>query len=128
VQLPCGEDAQEGVDTPEEPDAVLVNGREAKVGVSAAPSPPGRELNGPGFEEDELRYGIYAEAGGIRALTDEDLIRGEIGDRQKDLELKRQGTRRARKGAIRSQRFFECFGVGRFEVELDIDIVNGRAR
>jgi hypothetical protein len=128
VQLPCGENAQERVDAPEEPDAVLVNGREAKVGVSAAPSPPGRELNGPGFEEDKLRYGIYAEAGGIRALTDEDLIPGEIGDRQEDLELERQGARRAGKRAIRSQRFFERFSVGRFEVELDSDIVNGRAR
>jgi hypothetical protein len=42
---------------------MLVNSREAKVGVPATPTPPGGELNKPGFEEDEFGGGFYAKAG-----------------------------------------------------------------
>jgi hypothetical protein len=63
VQFPGGEYTQERVDAPEKPDPVLIDGREAKVGVRATRAPAGRELNGPGFEEDEVGGGFYAEAG-----------------------------------------------------------------
>ena len=64
MQFPGGKDAQERVDTSEKSDTVLVNGREAKVGrVPAARTPPGRELNRPGFEENVFGSGFYAETG-----------------------------------------------------------------
>jgi hypothetical protein len=52
------------------------------------------------------------------------LIRGEVWDRQENLQLKRQGVRHIGKGPIRPQRLFEDFGVGSFEVELRTAIVS----
>jgi hypothetical protein len=66
---------------------VLVHGREAKVGVSGGPIAPRREPDGPGFEEDKLGSWIYAEARGICAPTNEDLVRREIWDGQENLEF-----------------------------------------
>ena len=64
MQFPGGKDTQERVDAPEKPDPMLIDGREAKVGgIPATPAPAGRELTGPGFEEDEFGGGFYAEAG-----------------------------------------------------------------
>jgi hypothetical protein len=46
------------------------------------------------------------------------LIRGEVWDRQEDLELKRQRARHVGKGPVGPQRLFENFSIGSFEVEL----------
>jgi hypothetical protein len=46
------------------------------------------------------------------------LIRGEVWDRQENLELKRQRVRHVGKGPIRPQRLFENFSIRGFEVEL----------
>lgn len=101
MQFPGGKDTQERIDTPEKSDPVLVNSREAKVGaVPATRTPPGRELNRPGFEKDEFGCGFDAKAGRICASTDEDLIRGQVWDGQENLEFKRQGARRAGKGPV----------------------------
>jgi hypothetical protein len=62
VQFPGGKDTQERVDASEKTDPMLVNSREAKVGVPATPISPGRELNRPGFEKNEFGGGFYAEA------------------------------------------------------------------
>lgn len=128
VQLPCGQNAQECIDAPEKSDTMLVNSRETKVGVTAAPFPPGRELNGPGFEKDELRGRFYAKAGRIRAPTNEDLIRGQIWDRQEHLELERQEARGVGKGTIRPESLFENLDVGSFEVKLRTAIRDARGR
>jgi hypothetical protein len=87
VQFPCRKDAQERIDASKEPDAVLVHGRETKVGVSGGSIAPRREPDGPGFEENKMGSGIYAEARGICAPTNEDLIRREIWDGQENLEF-----------------------------------------
>jgi hypothetical protein len=128
VQLPCGQNAQECVDAPEKSDAMLVNSRETKVGVAAAPFPPGRELNGPWFEKNGLRCGFYAKAGWIRAPTNEDLIGGQIWDRQEHLELERQEARGVGKGTIGLESLFENLDVGSFEVELKTAIRDARGR
>jgi hypothetical protein len=46
------------------------------------------------------------------------LIRGEVWDRQENLELKRQRVQHGGKGPIRPQRLFENFHIRSFEVEL----------
>jgi hypothetical protein len=89
VQLPCRENAQECIKTPEQPDAMLVNSRKGKVGITAAPMLPGQKLNGPRLEQNVLWGGIYSKAGRVRAPTNENLICGEIWDRQENLEFKR---------------------------------------
>jgi hypothetical protein len=68
---------------------MLVNSRKGEVGITAAPRLPGGKLNGPGLEQDVLGGGIYAKAGRVCAPTNEDLVGGEIWDRQEGLELKR---------------------------------------
>ena len=62
--------------------------------------------------------GFNAKTRRICASTNENLIGGEVWDRQENLKLERQGARGTGEGAIRPQMFFEYFRIRGLEVEL----------
>lgn len=72
-----------------------------------------------------MRNGFYAKTRRICASTNENLIGGEVWDRQEDLKLERQGARGTGEGTIRPQMFFEYFRVRSLEVEPFIDFSLG---
>ena len=133
VELPRGEDAEEGEEGAEEADAVFVYDGRGEVGVVLWVVGRGLwagwrrvrgEGEGPALEEDELGGGLEAEARGGCGAVDEDVVRGEVGDCEEDVEVEgRRGRGEGGEGAVDAEVLAEDVGVGRVEVELC-----GRAR
>ena len=76
MELPGRKKAEEGKETAEQRNAVLINGGERDVGRGMG----GDEMEYELFQQDVARRGVDTDAGGVGGDVDEDLVLCELWD------------------------------------------------
>jgi len=116
MELPGRKKAEEGEETAEERDAVLVDSGEWDVGRGMG----GDEMEYELFEQDIARRRVDADAGGVWGDVDEDLVVCQLWDGEEDLYLEWRRGCGDGDGLVSFPRLLgEEVRVWRLEVELN---------